>query len=250
MGNQGFFGQNMVGQDPYQLRGELDGRLAANTIPVGVILPYAGVTAPSGWLICNGTTFSSSSYPALAALLGGTTLPDLRGRVAVGYDATQTEFNTLRGTGGAKTLALASANLPPHTHGLNGHNHGGATISGGGSSHDHGLASHNHGGGTGIHSHTFNGAVFGTSNTAHTHYVGGSPGEASAAPQGTGRASSTAVLSSVGVANSPQGATDTTHTHSTTVAGDSGVTTNGGFAGTAAAALPPYMTLNHIIKAA
>jgi len=45
---------------------------------VGTILPYAGSTAPDGWLLCNGDSFSSSTYPELYSLIGSTTLPDLR----------------------------------------------------------------------------------------------------------------------------------------------------------------------------
>jgi microcystin-dependent protein len=52
---------------------------------VGFVMLYAGTTAPSGWFICNGGTFSSTTYPLLYAALGNTTtLPDLKGRYLVG----------------------------------------------------------------------------------------------------------------------------------------------------------------------
>jgi len=63
---------------------------AGNGVPVGTIIAYYGNTAPSGWLICDGTSKSVATYPALAALIGypvGSTtftLPDLCESVLVG----------------------------------------------------------------------------------------------------------------------------------------------------------------------
>jgi hypothetical protein len=52
---------------------------------VGFVMLYAGTTAPSGWLICNGGTFSSTTYPLLYAALGNTTtLPNLQDKFLVG----------------------------------------------------------------------------------------------------------------------------------------------------------------------
>jgi microcystin-dependent protein len=67
------------------------------TLPVGVILPFAGATVPTGWLLCYGQSLSRSVYAELFAVLGtqytpapaGTTnfnIPDLRGRVVAGRD--------------------------------------------------------------------------------------------------------------------------------------------------------------------
>lgn len=53
-------------------------------IPVGTIWMYMGLTAPAGWLICNGGSFSGTTYPKLQAFLAGTTLPDFRSRFPVG----------------------------------------------------------------------------------------------------------------------------------------------------------------------
>jgi microcystin-dependent protein len=47
--------------------------------PVGTIIMYYGNSAPAGYLACNGSSFSSSSYPKLYALLGKATTPDMRG---------------------------------------------------------------------------------------------------------------------------------------------------------------------------
>jgi microcystin-dependent protein len=46
------------------------------------------VSAPAGYLICNGSTYSSATYPSLFAVLGSTTLPDFRDKFARGYSST------------------------------------------------------------------------------------------------------------------------------------------------------------------
>lgn len=63
-------------------------------LPPGVLVPYGGSSAPSGWLLCDGSAVSRTTYAALFAILsttygagdGSTTfnLPDLRGRAPVG----------------------------------------------------------------------------------------------------------------------------------------------------------------------
>ena len=39
---------------------------------------YASMTAPAGYLFCDGSTFLAGTYPELNRVLGGNTLPDLR----------------------------------------------------------------------------------------------------------------------------------------------------------------------------
>jgi microcystin-dependent protein len=48
-------------------------------MPVGSVISFMGLSAPEGYLLCNGQTFSQSAYPKLYALLGRTTVPDMRG---------------------------------------------------------------------------------------------------------------------------------------------------------------------------
>lgn len=64
--------------------------------PAGSLAPYAGASAPAGWMFCNGQTVSRTTYAALFAAIGtqfgvgdGTTtfgIPDLRGRSVFGRD--------------------------------------------------------------------------------------------------------------------------------------------------------------------
>lgn len=99
---------------------------AGPSIPSGAVMMWSSTSAPSGWLIADGTAISRSTYATLFAIIGtsygtgdGTTtfnIPNLKGRVAVGIDSAQTEFNVLAKTGGAKTHALITGELPVHTH--------------------------------------------------------------------------------------------------------------------------------------
>jgi microcystin-dependent protein len=92
----------------------------------GEIKMWSAASAPTGWMLCEGGAISRTTYAALFALLGtnygagdGSTtfnVPDMRGRVPVGFDTTQTEFNTRGKTGGEKTHVLTTAEMPSHNH--------------------------------------------------------------------------------------------------------------------------------------
>lgn len=56
-------------------------------------------------------------------LFGGTWVSWGAGRVPVGIDTGQAEFNTVEKMGGEKTHALSTGELAIHAHGLNGHTH-------------------------------------------------------------------------------------------------------------------------------
>jgi microcystin-dependent protein len=98
-----------------------------SAIPVGTISQYAGAAAPAGYVFANGQPLSTTTYAALFAAIGYTyggsgatfNVPNLSGRVPVGIDSTQTEFNTRGKIGGAKTHTLTTAEMPSHTHSYN-----------------------------------------------------------------------------------------------------------------------------------
>lgn len=81
--------------------------------PAGSIVLFAGNTEPSGWGFADGAAISRAANPKLFAAIGTTygdgngsttfNKPNLKGRIPVGRDTTQTEFDTLGETGGAKT---------------------------------------------------------------------------------------------------------------------------------------------------
>lgn len=57
--------------------------------------------------------------PAAQIPEGWAEVVNWRGRIPVGMDVTQTEFNTLGKTGGSKKKTIAIGNLPPHQHKTN-----------------------------------------------------------------------------------------------------------------------------------
>lgn len=88
-----FSGINYQGPDS---AGRPDPQGPGSLVPSGTTLPYAGLNPPPGWLLCDGATVSKTDYPYLYAAIGymyGYTslpdqfkLPDLRGRMIIGYD--------------------------------------------------------------------------------------------------------------------------------------------------------------------
>lgn len=84
-------------------------------LPAGTIVQWAGATAPANWLICDGSAVSRSQYQSLFSIVGTTygsgdgsttfNLPNFKGKIAVGRDASQIEFDTLGESGGSKTIA-------------------------------------------------------------------------------------------------------------------------------------------------
>lgn len=97
-------------------------------VPAGAMLDYAGTSAPTGWLLCDGSAVSRSTYSALFSAIGTTwgagdgsttfNVPDFRRRVAVGSggSGSATLGNAVGNTGGAETHTLTTAQIPSHTH--------------------------------------------------------------------------------------------------------------------------------------
>ena len=86
-------------------------------VPVGSMQAFAGSSAPTGWLLCNGTTASRTTYSNLFSVIGttygvgdGSTtfgLPDMRGRVPMGAGTGTQQGGTGSGviTGGTSLAA-------------------------------------------------------------------------------------------------------------------------------------------------
>lgn len=81
-------------------------------IPAGAMTPWTSNIPPAGWLICDGQAVSRTTYADLFAIIGTTygagngsttfNVPDLRGRVPVGLNATDPEFDALGKKSGRK----------------------------------------------------------------------------------------------------------------------------------------------------
>jgi microcystin-dependent protein len=126
-------------------------------VPTGVVVPYAGTSAPAGYLLCFGQAISRTTFAALFAVCsttygagdGSTTfnVPDLRGIVVAGKDdmggsaagrltATTMSPNatTLGAVGGSQTVTTGgpndqqSANLTSPTGNVASINHGHAGV--------------------------------------------------------------------------------------------------------------------------
>ncbi|MEM6320854.1 MAG: tail fiber protein, partial [Bacteroidota bacterium] len=94
-------------------------------LPVGTIQMWPTETPPSGWLICDGSSFSASTYSELNTVLGGNTLPDFRGRFPLGQysngDSANLSGLTRRNIGdkdGAETHTLSINEMPSHSHSI------------------------------------------------------------------------------------------------------------------------------------
>lgn len=106
-----------------------DNLIVNDSVPIGAIQAYAGTTTPTGWLICDGSAVSRTTYSELFEAIGTTygsgdesttfNLPDLRGRTAIGAGtgtATDATVHSLGDVGGEETHTLTVNEMPTHTH--------------------------------------------------------------------------------------------------------------------------------------
>lgn len=100
-----------------------------DTLPVGTVQPFLGLTPPLGYLICQGQLISKVEYPELYNICKSTFgtetathfyLPDLRGKTIAGYHSGDDTFNILGLSLGEKTHLLTEleSGIREHTHAM------------------------------------------------------------------------------------------------------------------------------------
>lgn len=112
-------------------------RLISNgAVPTGTMLEFAGATAPAGYLACDGTAVSRTTYAGLFSAIGvlwgvgdGSTtfnLPDFRGRVPVGYAASggHADVSTLGANDGVAVANRRAKHRHTHSLSISGGSHG------------------------------------------------------------------------------------------------------------------------------
>ena len=125
-------------------------------VPIGAIMPYAGLNPPNGYLLCDGSEIERAKfsdlfdvignlYNGVTALVGVNTfrIPDLRGRFPLGKDnmdnagtvpivtggyvdagggtagrVPDVQATILGGSAGQSSTAITLSNLPEHSHSL------------------------------------------------------------------------------------------------------------------------------------
>lgn len=266
---------------------------APNVSPVGSIVMWPGGTGdiPSDWRRCDGTSLNTYTFRALHQIIsntyGGTAyqagvtdqpgatttfqIPNLSNRFVVGTGPSY----ALNDTGGAATVSLQIANIPPHNHPGSGMQNNGIhahQVTGG--NHRHGnqwvnnLGQLTTDGTTGTenapHSHP---AAVGAANAPHSHSyaIGGGIGRGSGSNQvsnfpynssnTTGNANAPhSHPVSVGAANAPHahripyGQSEHSHTVSQNGSHSHVLTIASEGQGTAHENLPPYVSLYYIIR--
>lgn len=143
-------------QEEIEYLQSLINQVGVGALPVGSIIPFAGEEVPEGWLLCDGTAVNILDYSTLHNLIGSIygegdgsytliwidenedgiiqpeemfevpstfSLPDLRGRVAVGLDNMGgnaanivTGANALGNIGGSEMHQLTVGEMPNHSH--------------------------------------------------------------------------------------------------------------------------------------
>ena len=96
---------------------------SVNSVLTGALLMWPTASAPSGYLLCNGSAVSRTTYAALFAVVGTTfgtgdgsttfNLPNYADRMPIGAG---TIAASIGASGGSATTTLSTSNLPSHSH--------------------------------------------------------------------------------------------------------------------------------------
>jgi microcystin-dependent protein len=130
--------------------------------PTGSIICFAGQLVPPGWILCDGSEISKSTYPNLFSVIGNTygvpinsnnfILPNLQQRIPLGKSIS----NNLGDKGGNSNITLSTNQLPSH-------NHTGTTNSAG---------THNHSASDSGHNHLYDDAYYAENKGGHQNVYG------------------------------------------------------------------------------
>lgn len=207
----------------------ITGTAAEATAGPGTVTMFAGAAAPAGWLLCDGSAVSRSTFAALFTVVGtkfgagdGSTtfnLPNLAGRFPVGPGGTVGA--TLGASGGAAT-----------------HTHDSGTYAA--ASHTHASAAHTHGLGNGYAMVHIESGNLNMNRSAAPTFTGNRQINNIAVNSGGGQQSN-----NVGSAGSTNlgGSTDSTTPGSTGASAPDVTGTSG-----SSSSVPPYTAINFIIK--
>ena len=107
-------------------------------VNTGIVVPWGSASIPSGFLLCNGQSVSTTTYAALFAVIGYTyggsgasfLVPDLTDRTVVGVSAANSKSlaqgigaNTVTPTGNIAgstgSTTLTTQQIAAHSHGVN-----------------------------------------------------------------------------------------------------------------------------------
>lgn len=189
--------------------------------PVGSIFMWPTLSAPTGFLLCDGTAVSRAMYATLFALIGTTfgagdgsttfNLPNFKQRMPIGRDASQAACDTIGETGGTFNHQHST---PAHLHTIASHTHDMANHFHSQPTHVHAGPLHNHLTKAHYHSTEATGATIAiNSSGTHSHTYGAKEGGSNGS--GANRAQGASSGSGTNVAyNTDTSGSNHTHNHS------------------------------------